>query len=132
MRVFVCFLLMLFFADTKAQIYLKQAKAVSFDSTAPVLVKRIGGDSTYSAFVIQIQNEVRAHHHQHHTEIIYVLSGKARMQLGDSSFIIRRKDTFVIPAGTVHSVRNLRKKPLKVLSIQTPHFDGKDRIWKEG
>lgn len=114
-----------------AQIFPNQAEKVQFDSSASILVKRIGGDSTYSAFVIHIQNEVKPHYHQYHTEVISVLRGKAKMQMGDTVFTIRKNDVLVIPAGTVHSVRNLRKKPIKVLSIQTPHFDGKDRIWKE-
>lgn len=93
-------------------------------------VQRIKGDSNYTAFIIWIKKEVKPHFHQHHTEVITVLEGKARMTMNDTTFTIRKGDVMVIPENTVHSVINHSKKPLKVISVQTPWFDGKDRIFK--
>jgi mannose-6-phosphate isomerase-like protein (cupin superfamily) len=91
-------------------------------------VQKIEGDSNYTAFIIWIKKEVALHYHADHTETIVVLEGKGKMTLNDSSFIIKKNSTFVIPKGTNHSVITKSKKPLKVLSIQYPMFDGKDRI----
>ena len=42
---------------------------------------------------------------------------------------IQATDTTIkIPATTIHSVETISKKPLKVVSVQAPKFDG-DRIW---
>ena len=91
-------------------------------------VQKIEGDSHYTAFVIWIKHEVGLHYHANHTETIVVLAGKGKMTLGDTSFVIKKNSTFVIPKGTRHSVITKSKKPLKVLSIQYPMFDGTDRI----
>lgn len=91
-------------------------------------VQKVEGDSNYTAFVIWIKKEVGLHYHVHHTETIVVLKGKGKMTLGDSSFIIKKHSTFVIPKGTKHAVITKSRKPLKVLSIQYPMFEGKDRI----
>jgi mannose-6-phosphate isomerase-like protein (cupin superfamily) len=91
-------------------------------------VQKIEGDSNYTAFVIWIKKEVALHYHAVHTETIVVLEGKGKMTLGDSAFIIKKHDTFVIPKGTKHAVITKSRKPLKVVSIQYPMFDGKDRI----
>lgn len=91
-------------------------------------VQKIEGDSTYTAYVIWIKKEVALHYHADHTETIVVLEGKGKMTLGDTSFTIKKNSTFVIPKGTKHAVITKSRKPLKVLSIQYPMFDGSDRI----
>ena len=63
-----------------------------------------------------------------HTEQVYVLEGGGSMTLGDSTFSIKAGDLILIPMGTPHSVITTTDVPLKVVSIQSPKFDG-DRIW---
>lgn len=82
-----------------------------------------------SDFVIYIKNDVKAHYHKKHTEIIYVLSGKAEMQLDKKHFTVQAGDYIRILPGSVHSVKVKSKEPLKVLSIQTPEFKGQDRVF---
>jgi mannose-6-phosphate isomerase-like protein (cupin superfamily) len=53
------------------------------------------------------------------------------MVLGDSTFTIKRGDVVFIPKGTAHKVVTLSKEPLKVISIQSPYFDGSDRLMLE-
>lgn len=95
---------------------------------ANIYVKKIAEDSLQSAFVIWVKNSVQAHYHADHTEIVEILSGKGRMTLNGQTFIVHKHDIVVIPKGSVHSVVNLHNRPLKVLSIQSPRFDG-DRVW---
>jgi mannose-6-phosphate isomerase-like protein (cupin superfamily) len=85
-------------------------------------------DSLTTCTVIWIRKEVRPHYHAHHTEQITVLQGRGEMRLGDETFIIRKGDWIVIPRGMVHAVRVRSNKPLKVISVQSPHFVGTDRI----
>ena len=51
------------------------------------------------------------------------------MWVGQDSSVIKKGDVIVIPKGTVHSVVTKSKKPLLVVSVQSPRFVGKDRVW---
>jgi mannose-6-phosphate isomerase-like protein (cupin superfamily) len=88
-------------------------------------------DSLASSFVIVIKKEVKAHKHTTHSEHVLVLEGEGLMRLGEKSFDIKKGDLVFIPKNTVHSVKCKSKMPLKVLSVQAPMFDGKDRIMVE-
>ncbi len=93
--------------------------------------KNLFNDSLCSSFCIIIKNEVKSHKHMKHSEHVIVQSGEGVMKLGDKEFTIKEGDVIFIPKGTVHSVIVKGKKPLKVLSIQTPYFDGSDRVMAE-
>jgi mannose-6-phosphate isomerase-like protein (cupin superfamily) len=88
-------------------------------------------DSSASSFCIVIKQAVKAHYHQKHTEHVLVLEGEGMMRLGDKNFKIKKGDLVFIPRNTVHSVKSTGAVPLKVYSIQSPFFDGKDRIMIE-
>ena len=94
-----------------------------------VYVKSIHSSNDASVFVIWIKKEVPNHRHDAHTEVVFVLEGKGKMQLGGNTSKIKKGDIIVIPQGSPHSVIATSKKPLKVLSVQSPNFDGSDRIW---
>lgn len=97
-----------------------------------VSVKLIAEDSLQSTFLIWIKKDVRGHFHKYHTENIVVLEGKAEMLFNGEKIIIKKGDYLNIPKGTHHSVEKvISRKPLKVLSIQSPNFDGKDRVFTE-
>lgn len=97
-----------------------------------VHVLKIAEDSLQSVFVIWVKQHVKGHFHQEHTENILVLEGKAEMLFNGKSIIVKKGDFLNIPKGTRHSVEKVfSKKPLKVISIQSPHFDGTDRVFIE-
>ena len=85
-------------------------------------------DSLHSTFIIWVKNEVPSHYHATHTEVVNVVSGSGNMTLGDRVFQIHPGDLIVIPMGETHAVVTTSEEPLKVVSIQTPRFDG-DRVW---
>lgn len=91
--------------------------------------KALFSDSLASSFVIIIKKEVRLHKHLHHSEHVVVLEGKGQMTLGIKGFEIKKGDVVFIPKNTTHAVVSTGDVPLKVLSIQSPKFDGKDRIF---
>jgi quercetin dioxygenase-like cupin family protein len=91
-------------------------------------VEQISNDSNQTAFVIWIKNEVALHKHEWHTENVYILDGKGEMTLGDEKFVVEKGDYFNIPEDTPHALKVLSSGPIKVLSIQSPFFDGSDRI----
>ena len=94
-------------------------------------VEKLYTDSLSSSFVVWVKGFVPSHKHENHTESIYVEEGKAIMKLGEDSFVIQKGDYIVIPFNTYHSVEEVVSEiPLKVLSIQSPNFVGKDRVFK--
>ena len=94
-------------------------------------VEKIGGDSLTTSFVITIKQGVKKHLHKEHSETIHVLEGEAEMLLGDKMIHIKKGDYIFIPKNTPHKVEVTSTIPLKVLSIQAPYFDGKDRLLLE-
>lgn len=95
-------------------------------------VLKIAEDEKQSSFIIWVKKGVKGHFHQTHTENLVVIEGKAIMMLGDKTITIKKGDYINIPDQTPHSVIEVfSRKPLKVLSIQSPLFDGKDRIFIE-
>ena len=93
--------------------------------------RRLFSDSLATSFCILIKKEVKAHKHLYHSEHVFVLEGEGRMRLGDSTFTIKKGDLVFIPKTRVHAVVRTGKIPLKVLSVQAPYFDGKDRVMVE-
>lgn len=92
------------------------------------LVRALAGDSLSNSFCIVIPKEVKAHKHVWHSEQVYVLQGLGEMRLGDKSFRIQKGDLIFIPKNTVHAVKSIGDTVLKVISIQSPRFDGSDRV----
>lgn len=88
-------------------------------------------DSLASSFVIFIKKEVKAHKHITHTEHVYILEGDGEMTLGDKKFKVKKGDVVFIPKNTPHSLKTTSSLPVKVVSLQSPMFDGKDRIFTE-
>lgn len=99
-----------------------------FDNIYP---KKLYSDSLVTSTVIFIKNEVKAHKHVSHSEHVYVLEGEGEMTLRDKKFKIKKGDIVFIPKGTVHSLKVMSASPMKVLSVQAPMFDGKDRVMAE-
>lgn len=113
--------------NSKAQIHINPDTLKIVDTTK-TQVKLLAADSLCSTFFIIIPGEVKLHYHALHSENVMVIEGKGLMKLGDKEFEITKGDIIVIPKGTKHSVKNTGKTPLKVISVQAPYFDGKDRV----
>lgn len=96
-----------------------------------VTVKKLHSDENSSYFVIWIKKDVASHKHADHSEGIIVLDGEGEMTIAKNSFKIKQGDHFVIPKNTFHSVKVTSEKPLKVVSVQAPKFEGKDRIFEK-
>lgn len=125
-NLFLLFFLFPLFANAQNQ-SLDTIKAPSnYDN---IYSRTIASDSLSSSFVIFIKKEVKKHKHATHTENVYILDGDGEMVLGDKTFKVKKGDMIFIPMNTVHSLKVTSSVPVKVLSVQSPHFDGKDRIF---
>ncbi len=113
----------------KAQVYNYQTDTIGRESKTDNIYSRfLFGDSLASTFCIEIKKEVKAHKHATHSENVIVLEGEGEMNLGDKQLKIKKGDVIFIPKNTIHSARTKGNVALKVLSVQAPIFDGKDRI----
>lgn len=134
MKKFLC----LFLVILTQKICIAQFNWTKLDTLLPpenlenVFVKPLYLDSAeVSSYLIFIKKEVKAHKHIKHAEHVYVLQGEGLMTLGDKEFKIKNGSFIFIPKNTFHSVKTTSVNPLKVISIQAPYFDGKDRVFKE-
>lgn len=91
-------------------------------------VMKMCSDEDISSFIIWIKKEVKLHHHEKHTENVYILEGEGDMKLGDNTLKIKKGDWIFIPRKTNHSVIVTSETPMKVLSLQAPEFNGEDRV----
>ena len=96
-----------------------------FDNIA---MQNMHSDSSVTSVVIWIKKEVKPHYHATHYEQVYVIEGTGQMLIGNDHFDVNPGDLITIPKGTIHALRVTSKLPMKVLSIQTPEFDGSDRV----
>ena len=96
-----------------------------------IYLRKLNSDSLVSSFVIFIKKEVKAHKHATHSEHIYFLDGEGEMMVGEKKISVKKGDMIFVPKGTVHSLEVTSKTPVKVLSVQAPMFDGKDRVMIE-
>jgi len=93
--------------------------------------QKLFGDSLSSSSVIFIKKEIKMHLHESHSEHVYVIEGTADMLLGGMRLTLSPGQVIFIPKGTPHAVYVSSSTPLKVLSIQSPFFDGIDRVMLE-
>jgi len=96
-----------------------------------ILAEPIYINENNSYFVIWIKKSVKSHKHKTHTETITVIEGEGIMTVGKKSFTIKKGDFFEIPKNTFHALKVTSEIPMKVLSIQTPIFDGTDRVFED-
>ena len=94
-------------------------------------VKKISSDSSSSTFAIWIKQKVKLHKHVNHTENILIDKGFGEFQINDSIYKVAAGDWIVIPKNTWHGVIVNSKSTMKVISVQSPEYFGKDRIFKD-
>jgi mannose-6-phosphate isomerase-like protein (cupin superfamily) len=131
MRFFFVIVVLSGFSDSGAQTAFNTDTIGSESKTENIYSRPLFGDSLSSSFCILIKKEVKAHKHLLHSEHVTVLEGEGLMKLEDRAFTIKKGDVIFIPKKSVHSVKTTGRTPLKVLSVQSPFFDGSDRIMVE-
>lgn len=108
-----------------SQVNWQKKKLPEFEN---IYSEKISEDSLQSTFFIAVKKSVPKHYHLNHSECIVVLSGKAIMTLNSTDISLSKGMQVSIPKGTIHSLVVSGRKPLKVISIQSPFFDGTDRF----
>lgn len=78
--------------------------------------------------VIEPNNAISLQTHKHRSETWVVLSGVARVTVGDKVLEIGENQSVHIPAGVRHRVENTQRNRLEILEIQTGNYFGEDDI----
>ena len=94
-------------------------------------VKKISSDSSSSTFAIWIKQKVKLHKHVYHTENIIIDKGFGEFQLNDSIYKVTAGDWIIIPKNTWHGVVVNSRSTMKVISVKSPEYFGKDRVFKD-
>jgi mannose-6-phosphate isomerase-like protein (cupin superfamily) len=109
----------------------KNLNEIAFNPTGPGIQNhRLFDDSLSSSFLIYARDSVSEHLHQAHAEQVFILEGEGQMTMDGKTFAVSAGDIIYIPKGTKHLVRVMSKSPLKLISVQAPYFDGKDRVFR--
>jgi mannose-6-phosphate isomerase-like protein (cupin superfamily) len=90
---------------------------------------KIAEDSLQSIHLHQIRAGLDSHRHLHHSETVWIIRGAGRLTIGDEKHKVSAGTIITIPAGTSHSFYSLGKTPAVAISVFSPAFDGKDRIY---
>ena len=96
-----------------------------------IYVKPLATSEFSSSYLIWVKKSVKAHKHNAHTEHVYILEGKGSFYLDGKTIPVEAGDYLYIPKGAVHAVKVISVTPMKVLSVQSPKFEGKDREFIE-
>ncbi len=91
---------------------------------------KIDGDSLSSVHLTQIRGGVEAQRHVHHHETVWVVRGAGRLILDGVKYKVAAGTIVAIPPGTPHSFYSMGKIPAVVISVFSPGFDGKDRVYE--
>lgn len=94
-------------------------------------VQKIDTDSLSTTFAIWVKLKVKMHKHVNHVENVYIIEGKGEFTVSDSTYNVKEGDLIIVPKDTWHGVNVSSKKPMKVISVQSPEFKGLDRTFKE-
>jgi mannose-6-phosphate isomerase-like protein (cupin superfamily) len=76
--------------------------------------------------IVPVGSVTLLHKHLQSEEIYHITQGHGMMFIGDQQFEVMVGDTVYIPSGTAHKIRNLGKKPLKILCCSTPPYSHDD------
>lgn len=118
-------------------LFISQDIVSSIDQILPdkefenIHIKKISSDSSSSTFAIWIKQKVKLHKHVYHTENVLIDKGFGEFQINDSIYKVAAGDWIVIPKNTWHGVVVNSKSTMKVISVQSPEYFGKDRIFKD-
>ena len=96
-----------------------------------ISINKLSTNTDATTFAIWIKKKVKIHKHINHTEHVYIKQGKGKFQLADSLYNVKTGDLIIVPKNTWHGVIVESKNPMKVISIQSPEFFGKDRVFKK-
>lgn len=91
----------------------------SVDEGARFKVKRI---------TVKAGEKLSVQMHHHRAEHWIVVSGTAKVRIGETEKLVAENESVFIPIGAIHSLENPGKIPLELIEVQTGPYLGEDDI----
>ncbi len=101
------------------EVYRPWGKYDSIDNGHRYQVKRI---------TVKPGSKLSVQMHHHRAEHWIVVSGTAKVSIGDETFLVTENESTYIPVGVVHSLENPGRVPLELVEVQTGSYLGEDDI----
>jgi len=90
----------------------------------------VASDSLSSVHLTQIRGALDSHRHVFHQETVWIIRGAGQLTLDGVKHKVAAGTLVTIPPDTPHSFYSLGKIPTVVISVFSPAFDGKDRVYE--
>lgn len=87
-----------------------------------------GEDCKVKRLVVRPGGVLSLQRHRHRSEHWTVVSGLARVRLGDEQFDLAANQTVQIAAGTLHRLENHGREDVHIIEVQTGSYFGEDDI----
>lgn len=87
-----------------------------------------GGRFKVKRITVKSGEKLSVQMHHHRAEHWVVVSGTARVRIGDSEKLVAENESVFIPIGAIHSLENPGKIPLELIEVQTGPYLGEDDI----
>ncbi len=94
----------------------------------PIAVRRLRETKETSVSLIRLAGSEQPHIHKDHDLVVVLLSGQARLHLGNRVVDGRPGDVMEIPRGVVHWAKNTGPDASLVYAIFSPPYDGLDNV----
>lgn len=88
-----------------------------------------GKNASVNLVMGPVGSVLKMHYHQYSDEITYCIKGQAVMNVSGKELVMKAGDLMYIPALTLHGSEVTGNETLQLISIFSPPFDGKDRIY---
>jgi mannose-6-phosphate isomerase-like protein (cupin superfamily) len=98
------------------------------EQAKPIAVRRLRSTAEISISLIRLAGAEQPHIHKDHDLVVVLLSGQARLHLGNRTVDVRPGDVMEIPRGVVHWAENTGPGASEVYAIFSPPFDGRDNL----
>lgn len=120
--------------DDIKNLEIRQAAKAAVDPNRPNVIQkdnaygtvRLAYDDLAASFLLTIPTETKMHFHKNHSEHIMLIEGEGMVLLGYKTIKLKKDELIFVTKGTPHKIINSGKRKLKVLSIQSPFYSGKD------
>ncbi len=98
------------------------------EQAKPIAVHRLRATAETSISVIRLAGAEQPHIHKDHDLVVVLLSGAARLHLGQRVIDVHPGDVMEIPRGTVHWAENTGAGASEVYAVFSPPYDGRDNL----
>jgi len=93
-----------------------------------IAVRRLRATAEVSVSLIRLAGAEQPHFHKDHDLVVVLLSGSARLHLGNRTVEVHPGDVMEIPRGVVHWAENTGPGASEVYAIFSPPYNGLDNL----